>query len=64
MLQTNMIWKRYMNIQSFGTTRVLILGSHLEVVEKKCHLGVSFIESHKVYYKEGSDASSQRLQAM
>jgi hypothetical protein len=47
-----------MGIQSFETTKVPILGCSLESLGKKCHLDVAFMESHKIYYKEGSGASS------
>ncbi len=48
-----------MSILSFGTTKVLINGSF----RKKNHLNVAFAESHRVWYKEGSGASSQRSQS-
>jgi hypothetical protein len=50
-----------MNIQSFGTTRVPILGLALRSLGKKCHLDVAPMENHIVYYREGNGASSQRL---
>jgi hypothetical protein len=50
-----------MNVQSFEITKVPILGLPLG---KKCHLDVTPMESNKIYYKEGSGASSQSLQAM
>jgi hypothetical protein len=33
-------------------------------LDKKCHLNVTLTESHKIYCKEGSGASSQKLQAV
>ncbi len=53
-----------MNVQFFGTRRVLILGLPFGSSEKKCHLDVGLMESHKIYYREGSGASSQRLWAV
>jgi hypothetical protein len=53
-----------MNIQSFRTTTVPILGLPFGSPEKKWHLNVVPTEKHKIYYKEQSGASSQRLQAM
>jgi hypothetical protein len=53
-----------MSVQSFGIIGVPILGfplGNLENLKKKCHLDVAPIESHRVYYREGSGASSQRL---
>jgi len=50
--------------QSFGTTKVLVLGLPFRSFEEKWHLHVIPIERHKIYYREGSDASSQRLWAM
>jgi hypothetical protein len=50
-----------MNIQNFGTIKILVLGLSLGNHGKKCHLDVNAMESHKVHYKEGSGASSQRL---
>jgi hypothetical protein len=41
-----------MNIQTFGTMKVLILGFSLESSRKKCHLDVAPMENHKVYYRE------------
>jgi hypothetical protein len=41
-----------MNIQNFGTMKVLILGFSLESSRKKCHLDVAPMENHKVYYRE------------
>jgi hypothetical protein len=53
-----------MGVQSFETTRVPVLGLPLGNPEEKWHLDVVLTKKHKVYYKEGSAASSQRLQAM
>jgi hypothetical protein len=53
--------KIYMNIQSFGTIKVPILGLPLGSLEKKYHLDVVPVERHTLYYKEGSATSSQRL---
>jgi len=50
-----------MSIQSFSTTKVPILGFPLGSPKKKFHLDVAPIESHIVYYREQSGASSQRL---
>jgi hypothetical protein len=40
-----------MNVQNFRKTKVPILGLPLESLEKKCHLDVAPMESHKTYYK-------------
>jgi hypothetical protein len=53
-----------MNIQNFETTKVPILGLPLGSLEKKSHLDVALGKTHGIYYRERSDASSQRLQAM
>ncbi len=53
-----------MNVQSFETTRVLVLGLPLGNIEKKRHLDVVRVERHRIYYREGSDASFQRLYAV
>jgi hypothetical protein len=50
-----------MNVQSFETKQILVLGLPLG---KKCHLDVAPIDSHKIYYKEGSGVSFQRLQVV
>jgi hypothetical protein len=50
-----------MNIQNFGTIRIIVLGLPLGSHGKKCHLDVVAMKSHKVHYKERSGASSQRL---
>jgi hypothetical protein len=59
MLQTNLIWGRYEHPKLLDNK-----GPNFGSLKKKCHLDVTPIESHKVYYREGSDASSQRLQAV
>jgi hypothetical protein len=52
------IWfEKDMNVQSFRITRIPTLGSPKE----KWHLGVVRVKKHKLYYREGSGASSQRL---
>jgi hypothetical protein len=61
MFKTILIWKGYMNVQSFETKQILVLGLPLG---KKCHLDVAPIDSHKIYYKEGSGVSFQRLQVV
>jgi len=53
-----------MNVQNFWITKDPILGFPFKSLEKKCHLDVALMESHKVYYREGSGTSSQRLWAM
>ncbi len=50
-----------MNIQSFGTIRIPILGLSFGSLGKKCHLDVAPMENHRIYYMEGNGASSQRL---
>jgi hypothetical protein len=50
-----------MNVQSFMRIKIPILGLPLGNLEKICHLDVALMESHKIYYKEGSGVSSQRL---
>jgi len=50
-----------MNIQNFETRRVPVLGFPFGNLGKKCHLDVAPVESHRIYYREGSGASSQRL---
>jgi hypothetical protein len=51
-------YEKDMNIQSFGTLRVPILGLPFGSLEKKCHLNVAPMESHRIYCREGSGASS------
>jgi hypothetical protein len=46
-----------MNIQSFKTVKVLILGLSFGNPRKKCHLDVAPMKNHRVYYREGSGAS-------
>jgi len=59
------IWfEKNMGVQSFGTTKVLVLGLPLGSLGEKWHLHVVLAEKHKIYYREGSGASSQRLQAV
>jgi len=53
-----------MNVQNFGIMRVPILGLAVGNLRTKCHLDVAPRESQKIYYKEGSGASSQRLWVM
>jgi hypothetical protein len=53
-----------MNVQNFETTKVPILGLPFGSIRKKCYLDVALVESHKVYYREGSGASIQRLYIM
>jgi hypothetical protein len=50
-----------MNVKFFGTTQILILGLPIENPGKKCYLDVTPAESQKLYYREESGASSQRL---
>jgi hypothetical protein len=49
-----------MIVQNVKTIRVPILGLSHEDLRKKCHLDVTPVESHKIYYKEGSGVSFQR----
>jgi hypothetical protein len=42
-----------MNIQSFGTIKVLILGFPLGSFREKWHLDVIPTKKHKVYYRGG-----------
>jgi hypothetical protein len=53
-----------MSIQSFKTTKVPKLGLALENLKKKCHLDVVPVKSFRIYYREQSGASSQRLWAV
>jgi hypothetical protein len=53
-----------MNVQSFGYNKSPNFGTVFGSLGKKCHLDVAPMESHKVYYREGSGAFSQRLQAV
>jgi len=59
----DLIWK-YMNVQSYGIVKVPILGLRLGSPKEKWHLNVILVERHRIYYREGNGASSQRLQAM
>jgi hypothetical protein len=34
------------------------------IPNKKCHMDLAPMESHRIYYKEGSGASSQKLQVV
>jgi hypothetical protein len=61
---SNKFFEKKMNIQSLGTTKISILGLPFGSLGKKCHLDVAPMETHRIYYKEGSGASSQRLWAM
>jgi hypothetical protein len=51
-----------MNISSFKIVKVVVLGFPLGSFEKKCYLDVTRMENQNIYHREGSDASSQRLQ--
>jgi hypothetical protein len=53
-----------MNVQNFRKIKILVLGFSLGSFEEKGHLDVVHVERHKIYYREGSGASSQRLRAM
>jgi hypothetical protein len=55
MIQKN-CYEEDMNVQSFKTPKVPILGLPLGSLGKKCHLDVAHVESHKIYYREGSGA--------
>jgi len=50
-----------MNVQSFGTTKVPVLGLPLGSPKEKWHLDVVLMDKHIIYYREGSGSSSQRL---
>jgi hypothetical protein len=54
-------WKR-IDLRNIWTSK--ILGLPFGNLEKKWHLDVVFVGRHKIYYREGSGASSQRLRAM
>jgi hypothetical protein len=56
MLQTSLIWRRY-ECPKFWNSKSPNFG-------EKMPLDVAPLESHKVYYKEGSNASSQKLQVV
>jgi hypothetical protein len=53
-----------MSVQSFKIVKVLVLGLPFGNLGKKCHLDVTPTESHKVYYREGNGASSEKLRAL
>jgi hypothetical protein len=53
-----------MSVQSFGTTRVLVLELQVGSLVEKWHLDVIPAKRHIIYYREGSGASFQRLRAM
>jgi hypothetical protein len=53
-----------MNVQSFGTTKVQVLGFPFGSLGEKWHLDVVLVERHKVYYRDGSGASFQKLWAV
>jgi hypothetical protein len=53
------LFEKNMNVQSFGTTIV-----PLESPGEKWHLDMIPAKRHKVYYREGSGASSESLQAV
>jgi hypothetical protein len=57
-------FEKDMNIENFGIVKIPVFGLLLGSPTKKCHLDVTLTKSHKVHYKEGSGASSQRLQVM
>jgi hypothetical protein len=57
-------FEKNMNGQSFGTTKVLVLGLPLGNHREKWHLDVVPIDRHTIYYKEGNGASFQRLEAV
>jgi hypothetical protein len=54
------IWERY-ECPKFGTTKVRVLGLPLASLMEKWHLDVVPTKRHKIYYREGSGASSQML---
>jgi hypothetical protein len=58
------LFEKDMNIQTFGTTRVLILGHPLGSPKEKWHLDLIPMKKHKVYSREESGASFQRLQVV
>jgi len=69
--KTDLIWEIYEHPKfwdskspSFGIVRVLVLGLPFGSPREKWHLDVVPMERHKIYYKEGSGASSQRLWAV
>jgi hypothetical protein len=50
-----------MSIQSFETVKISILGFPFKSPGKKFHLDVAPMKNHRIYYREGSGASSQWL---
>jgi hypothetical protein len=58
-IKTNFIWKRYEHLNSWDNE-----SPNLGSPRGKWHLDVILVERHKVYYREGSGASSQRLWAV
>jgi hypothetical protein len=59
MLKKDMIWRRYECLKFYDNK-----SPSFESLGKKCQLDVTFVKRHKIYYREGSGASSQKLQAM
>jgi len=59
----NLIWERYEH-SMFWDNKVLVSGLPLRSPGKKWHLDVVPTERHKIYYREGNGASSQRLQVV
>jgi hypothetical protein len=59
MIQKNLIWGRYERIK-FQDGKSPNFKTPTWESWEKCHLDVTHVESHKIYYKEGSGASSQR----
>jgi hypothetical protein len=53
-----------MSVQSFEIIRVPILELPFGNPNKKCLLDVALAKSHRIYYKEGSGALSQRMWAI
>jgi hypothetical protein len=62
-LENDLIWELYQR-PKFWIRKVPILGLQFGSPGKNWHLDVIPVEKYKVYYKEGSGASSQRLRAM
>jgi hypothetical protein len=48
----------------FQDNKSLNFGTPIWESQKKVSFGCRLAESHKVYYREGNDASSQRMWAM
>jgi hypothetical protein len=57
----NIWFEKDMNIQNYEIANVPVLGILLRTLEKKWHLDIVSMEKHKLYYRDGSGASSQRL---